>query len=441
MGESVLVRWDNNRNGRGKYCFLSIIAVIFLLFSSFSALLLGISPFESNALRQVGGTNETTVVVDRPVEGISPFDGAASCIADSEIAVSASAAFLCTAGGQVLYAKSHGERLPMASITKVMTALTVIEKTEDLHRTVKISPDAVGIEGSSLYLKAGDAVTVSDLLYALMLSSANDAAVALAIETAGSAKRFVSLMNEKATSLGMTDTAFANPHGLTDDGHYTTARDYAILMSHALTVPIFKEISGTVRRDVIINGVTRSLYNHNRLLSSCEGVICGKTGYTVASGRTLVTAAERNGVTLICVTLNAPDDWNDHKRLYDAGFSRTFSTEFKATEHCLEMPIVGASGEERELTVTPAHDLKVIAVGAVGFSVGYRFPVFAYAPISRGERVGYLCVYGDNGTEFSVPLVAAEDIGAQSREGGVLQWLGSVWRTLTNKEKDNIHNE
>ena len=421
-----------------------IVAIILLMIGSTVLLPIGINAFSSNQITDADGAvhGEDTFVIDIPRNGIAPYDGSNACIEESEVSVSANAAFLCTAGGQVLFSKRQDEKLPMASITKVMTALVVIENVRDLQKTVKVSPLAVGIEGSSVYLKTGDAVTVLDLLYALMLSSANDAAVALAVDTAGSVEAFVSLMNRKATTLGMSSTAFVNPHGLRAEGHYTTAREYGRLMANAIKNSVFKDISGTLRKNIYVNGVVRSLYNHNRLLYSCDGVFCGKTGYTVSSGRTLVTVAERNGATLICVTLNAPDDWNDHKKLYDIGFSRVSVTDFKTEDLSFKLPIVGSDIGYENVTVSSERNIRVVLIGdKTEFELKYCYPIFAYAPISKGERIGYIKIVVDSGWEHTVSLVSLENIPAQNETKGVLWRLNAMWKSLTNKEKENLHNE
>ena len=422
---------------------IRLTATVLLLLFSATLLLTNITAFPSGMSKDVDGEvrEDGTLIIDVPQNGIAPFDGEFADVNVEDVSVSADAAFLCTFGGQVLYAKRHDARLPMASITKVMTALVVIENTPDILKKVKVSPLAVGIEGSSVYLKAGDMVTISNLLYALMLSSANDAAVALAIAVSGSVDDFVKLMNKKASELGMTSTAFNNPHGLSSEGHYTTARDYGVLMAHAIDDPSFREISGTLRKNISINGVEHSLYNHNRLLYSCEGVFSGKTGYTIASGRTLVTAAERNGVTLICVTLNASDDWNDHKRLFSVGFSRTTATEFNAAELSFEMPIAGGSDGNNSVSVIPERNVKLISVGDTEYSLRYRYPVFVYAPVLKGDRIGYITVNADGVGSYSVALIAAEEVASENSSNGILWRLSVMWRALTKKEEDSLHNE
>jgi len=421
---------------------IKLVASILLLFFSVSIIVTGIAILPSNSMEQtdVEENNSGVVMIDAPLNGVKPFYGEPylNC---NDISVSANSAFLCTGGGQVIYSKRADDKLPMASITKIMTALVVIENISDLFATVNVSPSAVGIEGSSVYLKTGDEITVSDLLYALMLSSANDAAVALAVHTAGSVDSFVLEMNEKAATLGMTSTSFIDPHGLGGSGHYTTARDYGILMSYAITIPVFREISGTVRKNILINGVTRSLHNHNRLLYSCDGVISGKTGYTIASGRTLVTAAERNGVTLICVTLNASDDWNDHRRLYGIGFSNSKAIDIIAEELEFDLPVVGSGSGYNTVRVAPVKNARIVLLGECEYRINYSYPIFAYAPIISGERIGYICIMGEKGALCSVPLIAMENIPALNTTGGIIGRINKLWQTIIGKEKDSKSNE
>lgn len=239
-----------------------------------------------------------------------------------EIKVSAKAAALYNPEmGTFLYTKNENERLSMASTTKIMTAIIAIENS-DLDKIITVDDRAIGIEGSSIYLQREEEISIHSLLYALMLKSANDAAAALAYEISGSIEEFSVLMNEKAEALGLTNTSFQNPHGLDSPDHYTSARDLAVLSSYAISNPTFKEICSTRKARIESSLQTRILVNHNKLLVQYDGCVGIKTGYTKKSGRSLATAAEKNGITLICITINAPDDWNDHKKLFDFGFSQ-----------------------------------------------------------------------------------------------------------------------
>ena len=231
--------------------------------------------------------------------------------------VSATSAILMdTETKQVLFEKDADRRMRIASTTKIMTALVVLEHC-DLQEIVTVGPEHM-VEGSSMYLKPGEKVTVEELLYGLLLCSGNDAALVLADHCGGDVERFISWMNDKAEHLGMTGTSFANPNGLDADGHYSTARDMAVLAAYAADNPTFVRICSTVT--ATMDG--RTMTNHNKLLRSLEGCIGMKTGYTMAAGRTLVTCAQRSGHRLVAVTLQDGNDWADHTALYEDGFAQ-----------------------------------------------------------------------------------------------------------------------
>jgi len=227
------------------------------------------------------------------------------------------------ASGRVLYEKNGHEPLRIASITKIMTAIIAIEQG-DLDDVVTVSPNAAGVEGSSIYLLPGEKITLEALLYGLMLRSGNDAAVAIAEHIGGSVEGFVFLMNQKAAELGMEDTVFSNPHGLdTHEEHYSTAYDMALLTAYALQNKTFATIVSTKRKTVPMEGEAwdRVWYNKNRLLSMYPYADGVKTGYTKRAGRTLVSSSTKDGHRLIAVTLNAPNDWQDHMALFEYGFN------------------------------------------------------------------------------------------------------------------------
>lgn len=264
--------------------------------------------------------------------------------ADSVIpSLSAKSAILIDASdGRVLYEQNARVRMPMASTTKIMTALVALEHGE-IDDVVEITADSVGVEGSSVYLRVGERMTLRELLYALMLASANDAATAIAIHIGGSVENFACLMNERAVGLGLRDTYFQNPHGLDADGHYTSAYDLALLTVEALKNRDFLTVVSTVEYRIGGTGGSnvRPLTNHNRMLRTYSGAIGVKTGYTKKSGRCLVTAAERGGLRLVAVTLSAPDDWNDHKKLLDFGFEYYRAYKFgNAGEAFYELPLI-----------------------------------------------------------------------------------------------------
>lgn len=226
--------------------------------------------------------------------------------------------------GEILYEKNAHEKQSIASITKIMTAILAVESGK-MNEKAKTSRRAIYTEGSSIYLEQGEKMLIEDLVYGLMLRSGNDAAISISEHIAGSMEGFVFLMNEKARWLGMTNTHFDNPHGLDSDNHYSTAYDMAILMRYAMENDQFREITGATYHQA--QNRSYGWGNKNKLLTSLyENCIGGKTGFTRKSGRTLTTAAHKNNVDLIAVTLNAPNDWQDHIQMYEWGFNHLVET-------------------------------------------------------------------------------------------------------------------
>ena len=247
--------------------------------------------------------------------------GTVPCHAD-QIGTSATAAILLDADtGEVLYEKNADRQMLIASTTKILTALVALEQG-GLQKEITVTADHM-VEGSSMYLKVGETVTVEQLLYGLLLCSGNDAALALADACCGSVEAFVAEMNRKAARLGMENSSFANPNGLDAEGHYSTARDMARLAAYAVQDPTFVRLCSTVQ----VSTAGRTMTNHNRLLREVEGCIGLKTGYTMAAGRTLVSCVTREGRTLVAVTLQDSNDWADHKALYEYGFDKITAKE------------------------------------------------------------------------------------------------------------------
>lgn len=325
--------------------------------------------------------------------------------------ISAEAAILIETGsGTVIGAKNADKRMPMASTTKIMTALVALEKS-DIRKTVSVSPSAVGVEGSSVYLYEGENLTISDLLYAMMLESANDAATAIAIEIGGSVDGFADLMNEKAQSMGLVDTHFTNPHGLDNDEHYTTARELGIIAMEAMKNEAFRSIVSTYKKTIPLNDTegVRLLINHNKMLKGYVGAIGIKTGYTKKSGRCLVSAAERDGVSLIAVTLNAPNDWQDHAKMLDFGFS-LFESRLLCSDKELTYTVPTVGGDRDYVTVKNKGDVRIILPkGTKAITSSVELPKFTYAPISEGEQLGRIVYYSDGKEIASAPLYAAFD--------------------------------
>lgn len=310
--------------------------------------------------------------------------------------------------GLVLYEKDARRRMPMASTTKIMTALLALENAK-LDDEVTVSDIVRTSEGSAMYLKVGEKITVQNLLYGLMLASGNDAALVLAEHVGGDVDGFVKMMNDKASSLGLNDTSFETPSGLDGENHYTTAADFANLTAYALENPEFCEIVGTQSVKVITGEMTRYLKNHNRLLSTYKGCIGVKTGFTKKSGRCLVSAAERDGITLIAVTLSAPDDWNDHKKLFDYGFTQVERVDLLAgADASYTVPVTGGEKDNIEARV-PQEYIAIVRKGeAQGYHTVVELPRFLYAPVAAGDRVGRVVIYNGQQKVREFECVAAQ---------------------------------
>ena len=240
---------------------------------------------------------------------------------DPASAAKGSAAYcVCVETGEVFFSENEKTRLPMASTTKIMTALVVTENCLPNERVV-VTSDTTGVEGSSVYLKPGETFTVKELLYGLMLRSGNDAAETLAKHCAGSVGKFVDMMNYRAKIMGLTDTHFVNPHGLHDKNHFTTTRDLALISCEAMKNDLFREIVGTKFVTVGSGENTRFWSNKNKILTTFEGGNGIKTGFTKDAGRCLVSSATRDGKTVIAVVLNHYDMFLDCRRMMDKAFS------------------------------------------------------------------------------------------------------------------------
>lgn len=335
-------------------------------------------------------------------------------------ALSAKSAVLIEAGSrEILAQKNSDERMGEASTTKIMTALVAAERLSE-QRIVEIPKEAVGIEGSSVYLEEGELLSVKELLLAMLLESANDAAAALAIAAGGSIEGFAGLMNEKAKALGLKNTNFVNPHGLYHPQHYTTAYDLAVITAEALSSPLLRNIFAT-KKATVSKGIfkenprgegVRYLVNHNKMLSLYEGSIGVKTGFTKKTGRCLVSAAEKNGMTLIAVTLNASDDWNDHEKLLDYGFANYENAViFDKGEFSVRYDVSGG----RESYVCAVNSLPITAVlpktrGKAEAQAEFCHH-FELAPIEAGSNLGMLRVRVE-GKEITSPLVAAYGVAS-----------------------------
>lgn len=309
--------------------------------------------------------------------------------------------------GRCLYEKDADSRSLIASTTKIMTALVVCEQCNVLDR-VKIPKEAVGVEGSSIYLKEGEVLTLQELLYGMMLHSGNDAATALAIYCGGTVEGFAELMNDKAWLLGMKDSHFVNPHGLDAPEHYSTARDLAILAAYAMKNPIFSQ---TVSTKTVTVG-NRSLRNHNKLLWQVEGADGVKTGYTKAAGRLLVSSAQRQGRRLVAVTIDDGNDWADHAELLNKGFADYQLCQIVAKGQCLGSVEI-LSGTECRVNVLAAEGFSYALAENEKPHIILQPPGFAYAPVQRGGEAGfaYVCI-GDTAIG-KVPVVYEKTVHLQ----------------------------
>lgn len=310
-----------------------------------------------------------------------------------------------------LYDKNGDTRAPMASTTKIMTALIVLEK-ENLNRVVTIPNDACGIEGSSIYMKPGERLSVKDLLYALLLQSANDAAAALALTISDTIEDFAALMNERAQSLSLTNTHFVNPHGLDDPEHYTSAKDLAKITAVAMDNQEFRDIVGTVKYAIPSgnDGSTRVLFNHNRLLRLYGDAVGVKTGFTKKSGRCLVGAACRDGLTLISVTLDAPNDWNDHIRLFDYGYTQMENRLLcPARTFSYALPLADGSSTE-QFCINSEEVRAVLPKDAASPEMRINLPHFLVTRQKEGAVVGSIQYFYKGKLVGEAPLI----IGAPS---------------------------
>ncbi len=317
----------------------------------------------------------------------------------------------CADNGQILAAKDENKRMKPASTTKIMTTLLDLEAAASCDETVTFTKE-MAAEGSSMYLELGEKVRLSDLAVGMMMSSGNDAANAAALSLSDSFEDFSELMNGRAKQIGMDNTHFITPSGLDDDDHYSTAYDMALLMTYALENEDFAKLSAkkSAKVDFVEPEKHITYSNHNRLLSLYEYCIGGKTGYTMAAGRCLVSAARKDGLTLVCVTMNDRNDWDDHIKLYNYGFDNYFSENSNDSEFMAEIPCVGGTvdtvdvvGEKDISVVLPAKDKSKLERKVYIDS-------FLYAPIAKNQTVGRIDYIVDGNRVASVNVISADNV-------------------------------
>lgn len=308
------------------------------------------------------------------------------------INLSAKAAVLIDAQtGAVILAKNENSKLPIASTTKIMTTLLTIESGE-LDEIHDVPDEALITEGSSMGLRYGERVSKRELCYGMMLPSGNDAANTSALLISGSFEEFARKMNSRAAELGMTNSNFVTPSGLHDDEHYSTAYDMALLTREALKNGFFSEICKTKSITLSSDGMETDKYlsNTNRLLSKYQYCIGVKTGFTDEAGRCLVSAAEKDGVKLIAVTLNAPDDWNDHIKMYNVGFDCAKSVKLECFTGDFTVNAVGGDKNIIECELSESPECTAVNGSLPDISEEIYLPQFVYAPILKGDTVGYV---------------------------------------------------
>lgn len=353
---------------------------------------------------------------------------ATACAEDVDVSVSAQAYVLyCVENGQVLLAHNAQEQMKMASTTKLMTTLLTLEEAQKNDVYVEFTQSMIA-EGSSMYLKVGDTVHLSDLAIGMMMASGNDAANAAAITIAGSIPQFAQLMNQRAKELGMVDTHFVTPSGLDDENHYSTALDMAYLMAHCLENEQFSEIAKNTSMTVdFLTPQKQVTYNnHNRLLKLYEYCISGKTGYTQAAGRCLVSAAEKDGMTLIAVTLNAPDDWNDHIELYDYGFEHYKAVNTSDSGESFEVSVVGSDKETITLYAKDGEKGVLHSEDEELVKRTVHIPQFLYAPINEGDYVGTV-TYTFNGEIIAQNSLYAGESANRQKSSAIITFFRNLF--------------
>lgn len=320
--------------------------------------------------------------------------------------------------GEILFKKNAYEKLPMASTTKIMSALLALE-SGNLDEEFVVDSNAVKVEGSSMGLQEGDRVTMRALCYGMLLPSGNDAANCAAVRIAGSINKFVEKMNKRAAEMGLTSTHFVTPSGLDDDTdcHYSTAYDMAVLAENAMKNEDFRKICGSSKAEVRFGNppFNRWLINSNKLLKKCDGVIGIKTGFTDKAKRCLVSACERDGITLICVTLNAPDDWQDHSSLYDYCFNFFEKQTLPLENDCFAINTVGGIKNSVKC-ITKRTDAVLLKGKADQVSTLVKLPQFVYAPVELGEKVGQVEYYYNGVKIAEQEICAVEFVSVKNTE-------------------------
>lgn len=343
---------------------------------------------------------------------------------------------ICADNGKIIYEKNANSKMSIASTTKIMTALLTLEKAQAEDFDVTITDKMVPVEGSSMCLKVGNILSLSSLAKGMLTVSGNDAANSAAIAIAGSVELFSDMMNEKAKQIGMKDTHFVTPSGLDDENHYSTAYDMALLGAYAMENEDFYNIASSKKSDVLFKDTNETVpyYNENRMLSRYPGCVGIKTGFTKTAGRCLVSCAQRDKLRLVAVTLNAPDDWNDHEKLLNYGFLKMKAVFLEEKEN-ITVDLVG--GNEDKLNVTTKSQLKVIVEreNADKISKTINLPNFVYAPVKEGQVVGKIEYYVGQKKVGENELIAKNEVKSIKKENFIKKFFKRLFKHKDEKNK------
>ena len=409
----------------GSLCF---VLLSILIISSVQGIIAESENKDSSDLSNYNNNNLSNVFDNMNEIRAIPVDSKISGI-PKPVADAKSAILISADSGDIIYELNPHQRLPMASTTKIMTAIVAIESGVPLDKIIKITKQMTGAEGTSIYLYENERFTLLDLIYALLLNSANDAAEAIAIGVAGSIEKFAVMMNEKVRELNLKDTNFTNPHGLDNDMHYTSAYDLAKIAAYSLENETFYKIASEQTRIIYPKNEdgtdskagARYLRNHNKMLRLYKDAIGVKTGFTKRSGRCLVSAAERNGTRLVAVTLSASNDWNDHIEMLNYGFANYHSVDLcKEKEYTFNVNIVNGfkvvNGVKEYVSIIKCENTSAesaslpISINQRDIKYTAELPQFIYAPVKKGDIVGRMVFkHKDYIIGYSV-IVSCEDV-------------------------------
>lgn len=343
--------------------------------------------------------------------------------------VQTSAKAMCvieTTSKRVLYSKNPDEKLANASTTKIATFLTVLKNCRDFDKEITVDDRAIGIEGTSIYLKPKERLTIKQLLFGMMLPSGNDAATALALAISPSIEDFAKLMTNEAKSVGASNTNFKNPHGLDEEGHYTTAYDLALITAECYKYEVFKEVVTT--KNIKIPNVTgyRYLKNKNKLLNTLEGCVGVKTGFTNDAGRCLVSSAIRDNMQVVCVVLNCGPMFEESYGLIESAFGSYHMTDIIAPYTYLRsIPVINSMQKQAKLYIQKGFSYPLTIEEKVYINIEAHIPSQINAPIEKEESVGELKIYLNKNLLFSEKIYTMEEIKSNKVEDNLKRFISN----------------